>query len=93
MKTNQVHLEHVTRSLRLALGFTLVSAASLLGMAVLAGLPLALGAATAIVALAVGIVSGGFGLAARIPVPSPEPGRRAAGGGQASAPLRVAHTR
>ena len=73
------YLEDVDRAMRLALTVSLAATAAALVVALVAGLDIALAGAIATLALLVGMVTGGFGLALLVPQPSrvaEEPGRR-----------------
>ena len=94
MNPIRVHLEDVARAARQGLVLAIGVALAVLGGLLLAGLPIAIAAPGAAMVLALGCVSGGFGLAARVALPAPR--RRpapAAASGVPAQPLRLPQTR
>ena len=94
MKTTTIYLEDVIRAARQ--GVALAFAVSLLTLATLlvAGLSAPIAAAVATVVLALGALSGGFGLVGRVALPLHVPVRRTAQPRRRTVePLRVPQTR
>lgn len=93
MTNTTVHLEDVTKAARQGVALALGASLLVLAAMIAAGLAPALAIAAAMVLLAIGALSGGFGLVARVVLTAPRSRRRAKTSGAPVTPLRVPQTR
>jgi hypothetical protein len=93
MTNTRVHLEDVNRAARQGVALALGASLLVLVAMIAAGLALTLAIAAAIVLLAIGALSGGFGLVALVALTAPRTRRRAKTSAAPVTPLRVAQTR